>query len=137
MTMTTTKGTLPLRLTPYAWAKLLRLRDLGDTEVKENELKMAVQLAEMSASDAFHPEQYRDEVQDRVRGMIQKKIEGEEITSIAEEEPRAQVIDLMEALRASLERKAPAPKADGQAQARKPPKRSQSAQPAQRKAAKK
>ena len=33
MTMTTTKGTLPLRLTPYAWAKLQRLRDLGDTEV--------------------------------------------------------------------------------------------------------
>ena len=25
--------TRPLRLTPYAWAKLLRLRDLGDTEV--------------------------------------------------------------------------------------------------------
>jgi hypothetical protein len=29
----TTKGALPLRLTPYAWAKLQRLRDLGDTEV--------------------------------------------------------------------------------------------------------
>jgi DNA end-binding protein Ku len=76
--------------------------DLGDAEVKENELKMAVQLAEMSASDAFHPEQYRDEVQERIRGLIQKKIEGEEITTAAEEEPRAQVIDLMEALRRSL-----------------------------------
>src|SRR5688572_5243805 len=33
MKMTTTKSSLPLRLTPYAWAKLLRLRDLGNTEV--------------------------------------------------------------------------------------------------------
>ena len=31
--MTTTKGSPPLRLTPYAWAKLLHLRDLGETEV--------------------------------------------------------------------------------------------------------
>lgn len=77
--------------------------ELGDAEVKPNELKMAVQLAEMSASDEFHPENYRDEVQARVRELIQKKIEsGEEITSAAVEEPRAQVIDLMEALRRSL-----------------------------------
>ena len=76
--------------------------DMGDADVKDNELKMAIQLAEMSTSDAFHPEQYRDEVRDRVRALIQKKIEGEEITSAAEEEPHAQVIDLMEALRRSL-----------------------------------
>jgi DNA end-binding protein Ku len=76
--------------------------DLGDAEVKESELKMAVQLAEMSASDAFHPEQYRDEVHERVRGLIQRKIEGEEITSAFADEPKAQVIDLMEALRRSL-----------------------------------
>lgn len=76
--------------------------DLGDTEVKPNELKMAIQLAEMSASEAFHPEQYRDEVQDRIKELIQRKIEGEEITSALAEEPQAQVIDLMEALRRSL-----------------------------------
>ena len=75
--------------------------DMGDAEVKDSELKMAIQLAEMSASDEFKPEQYRDEVRDRVRALIQKKIEGEEITSQAEE-PKAQVIDLMEALRRSL-----------------------------------
>ncbi len=76
--------------------------EMGDAEVKDNELKMAVQLAEMSASDTFQPEQYRDEVRDRVRALIQKKIEGEQITSTQDEEPRAQVIDLMEALRRSL-----------------------------------
>jgi DNA end-binding protein Ku len=76
--------------------------ELGDGDIKENELKMAIQLAEMSASDEFHPENYRDEVQERVRAMIQRKIEGEEITNAMEEEPKAQVIDLMEALRKSL-----------------------------------
>jgi DNA end-binding protein Ku len=76
--------------------------DIGDTDVKENELRMAIQLAEMSASDEFHPENYRDEVQERIRGLIQLKIEGEEITNALTEEPKAQVIDLMEALRQSL-----------------------------------
>ncbi|MFP5245776.1 MAG: Ku protein, partial [Thermoanaerobaculia bacterium] len=83
--------------------------DLGDAEIKDGELKMAIQLAEMSASDEFHPEVYRDEVQERVRGLIQKKIEGEEITTADVEEPKAQVIDLMEALRRSLGAPAPAP----------------------------
>lgn len=82
--------------------------ELGDVDVKDNELKMAIQLAEMSASDSFHPENYRDEVAERVRALIQKKVEGEEITVGASEEPRAQVIDLMEALRQSLSGSAPA-----------------------------
>jgi len=76
--------------------------DLGEPIIKDNELKMAVQLAQMGAADEFHPENYRDEVAERVRAMIQKKIDGEEITTADAEEPRAQVIDLMEALKASL-----------------------------------
>jgi DNA end-binding protein Ku len=76
--------------------------DLGEPVVKDSELKMAVQLAEMGSADEFHPENYRDEVADRVRALIQKKIEGEEITTNDVEQPRAQVIDLMEALKASL-----------------------------------
>ncbi len=76
--------------------------DLSDAPVKENELKMAVQLAEMGAADEFHPENYRDEVTERTRALIQRKIEGEEITSNMVEEPKAQVIDLMEALKRSL-----------------------------------
>ncbi len=76
--------------------------EMGDAEVKPGELQMAIQLAEMNASEEFKPEQYRDEVRDRVRALIQKKIEGEEITSNLTEEPAAQVIDLMEALRRSL-----------------------------------
>ena len=82
--------------------------DLGEAIIKDNELKMAVQLAEMGATDEFHPENYRDEVAERVRSLIQRKIDsGEEITNTEAEEPRAQVIDLMEALRASLGGSAP------------------------------
>jgi len=76
--------------------------ELTDAPVKDNELKMAIQLAEMGASDEFHPENYRDEQTEKTRAMIQRKIDGEEITSLDTQEPRAQVIDLMEALRASL-----------------------------------
>src|ERR1041385_7006515 len=76
--------------------------ELGDAVVKDSELKMAIQLAEMGASDEFHPENYRDEQTEKTRDMIQRKIDGEEITSLQVDEPRAQVIDLMEALRASL-----------------------------------
>src|SRR5438105_1710820 len=42
--------------------------DLGDAAIKDSELKMAVQLAEMGASEEFHPENYRDEVADRIKG---------------------------------------------------------------------
>ena len=76
--------------------------DLGDAQIKDNELKMAVQLAEMGAAEEFHPENYRDEVSERIRALIQKKVEGEEIIGAMVDEPKAQVIDLMEALRASL-----------------------------------
>src|SRR4051812_16495039 len=49
--------------------------DLGEAIIKDNELKMAVQLAEMGANDEFQPENYRDEVAERVRSLIQKKID--------------------------------------------------------------
>src|SRR5437016_6344865 len=76
--------------------------DLGDAVIKDNELKMAVQLAEMGPADEFHPENYRDEVAERIKAQIQQKIEGEEITTMDAEQPRAQGIDRMEALKASL-----------------------------------
>jgi DNA end-binding protein Ku len=101
--------------------------DLGDAVVKDNELKMAVQLAEMGAADEFHPENYKDEVADRIKAQIQKKIDGEQITAIDVEQPRAQVIDLMEALKASLE--SPKPRA-AKAPARLPIKTEQKRKPA-------
>ena len=88
---------------------------IDDAELKEAELKLAVQLVEQIASDEFHPENYEDEVRKRYHEAIQRKVEGQEITA-APEAPRAQIIDLMEALKASLAAKGAAAadaKADG------------------------
>ncbi len=84
-----------------------------DAEIKEPELKLAIQLVEQIATDEFKPENYEDEVRKRMHVAIQRKVEGQEITA-SPEQPRAQIIDLMEALKASLAAKtaaadAPAP----------------------------
>jgi DNA end-binding protein Ku len=86
---------------------------VGDADIKEAELKLATQLIEQIATDEFRPENYSDDVKKRYHEAIQKKIEGQEI-SAAPEQPKAQIIDLMEALKASLAKKgtgrsAPAP----------------------------
>jgi len=94
---------------------------VGDTQVKDAELKLAIQLIDQIATEEFHPENYADEVRKRYNAAIQEKVQGREITAIAPEEPKAQIIDLMEALKASLGNRAPraAQEAD-----RKPAKRS-------------
>lgn len=97
--------------------------EIPKTEVKEGELKLAQQLIEQQASDRFDPAAYTDEVRARIEAAVQKKIEGQQITLAEAPESGAQVIDLMEALRASLEKK--------------PARRAQAAKPAVRKAAKK
>ena len=75
----------------------------GASAVREAELKLAGQLIEQITSPRFRPEQYEDEVRKRIEKLIARKIEGEDIVSAPEEErPRAQVVDLMEALKASL-----------------------------------
>jgi len=75
----------------------------GDEKVSDAELKLAVQLIEQIASDRFDPENFEDEVGQRMLGAIEKKIQdGAEITAPPEEAPVTQVIDLMEALKASV-----------------------------------
>ena len=59
-------------------------------------------LTDQIATDEFHPENYKDEVKERVEGLIRRKIDGQEISESAPEAPRTQVIDLMAALKASL-----------------------------------
>jgi DNA end-binding protein Ku len=74
---------------------------VGAAESKENELKLAVQLIDQITSKSFEPSHYEDEVRKRMQAAINRKIEGQEISS-APEQPRAQIIDIMEALKASL-----------------------------------
>src|SRR5438094_6233051 len=104
--------------------------EIPKTEERDAELELAQQLIEQQASDKFDPAAYTDDVRARIETAVQKKVEGQEITLAETPEAGAQVIDLMEALRASLEKK---PKAE----TRKPTKRAEQAEPATRKAAKK
>jgi DNA end-binding protein Ku len=92
--------------------------DIPQTEVKDAELKLAQQLIEQQASDTFDPAAYTDEVRARIEAAIEKKVQGQEVTLAEAPEPGGgQVIDLMDALRASLEKK-PAKKAQPQPQAK-------------------
>ena len=70
-------------------------------EIKDAELKLAKQIIQQIAHETFEPKKYKDEVRDRVMGLIQQKVEGQEITA-APEAPQGKIIDLMEALKASL-----------------------------------
>ncbi len=123
---------------------------IDEAELKEPEVQLALQLLEQTATDAFHPEAYKDEVKERTLALIDRKIQGQEIALAPAEEPRAQVIDLMEALKASLaaapERPAsppvaaPAPASEAAplpAAERKAPKRAPREEPAKGRAAKK
>lgn len=66
----------------------------------ENELRMAAELiANMTTS--FEPEKYKDEYRGQLQEVIEKKLEGQEVTA-APAAPRANVIDLMQALKESL-----------------------------------
>ena len=81
--------------------------DIERTEVRPTELKLARQLIDAQSSDKFDPTQYKDDVSARIEAAISKKVEGQEITMSDAPETTAKVIDLMEALRASLDRKPP------------------------------
>jgi DNA end-binding protein Ku len=93
--------------------------EIPKTEVRDAELKLAQQLIEQQTAERFDPSAYTDEVRGRIEAAIEKKVQGQEITTVEAPEPGAQVIDLMEALRASLEKK-PAKRAQAAAQPAKP-----------------
>jgi len=70
-------------------------------ELKPAELGLAKQIIQQIAHETFAPEKYKDDVTLRMRELIAKKVEGQEIT-VTPEAPAGKVIDLMEALKASL-----------------------------------
>jgi DNA end-binding protein Ku len=73
-----------------------------DVVLKDAELALAKQLIDQASADEFKPENYRDNVRDRVLEAIQRKVEGQEITDEPTEAPQAKILDLMDALKASL-----------------------------------
>ncbi|HWK75618.1 MAG TPA: Ku protein [Povalibacter sp.] len=111
--------------------------DVAKLDVKPQEMKLARQLIDQQSADTFDPSAYTDEVRARIEASIQKKVEGQEI-SVAETQPETggKVIDLMEALRASLEKTEAAKASASKLGPRKAPKRVEQAAKPARKASK-
>ena len=73
----------------------------GDFEFKPIELELANKLIEQLDRDKFEPSRFRDTWADKVTEAVEKKVAGEEVQA-APEAPKAQIIDLLEALKRSV-----------------------------------
>jgi DNA end-binding protein Ku len=89
------------------------VRNFGEIEkgqsakIKEGELELALRLVNELSNGDFKPEQYQDEYRLRVLDLVNLKVEGKEVTAVGPQVQRAQVIDLMEALKESLAKRVP------------------------------
>lgn len=104
--------------------------EVPKVDVRDAELKLARQLIDAQSNTAFDPTAYHDEVKARIEAAIQKKVEGEEIavSEAPTTEATGKVIDLMSALRASLEKSEAARGATQKGEKKKPPKRAEKAE---------
>jgi DNA end-binding protein Ku len=75
---------------------------------KENELTLAMRLIDDLTHKKFEPEQYHDSYRERVIEAAQQKAAGEQLAAVPAPAHRGQVIDLMAALKASLEKRSAA-----------------------------
>jgi DNA end-binding protein Ku len=80
-------------------------------DVGAAELQLALRLIEQTSEDAYRPEQFVDEEKKRILAAVERKIAGRTFAApAAPPAPSAEVIDLVAALRASLDAIAPARK---------------------------
>jgi DNA end-binding protein Ku len=110
--------------------------EVAKPDIKAAEMKLARALIDQQTAATFDPAAYTDELRGRIEAAIQKKVEGQEISvsEIAPEGGGGKVIDLMEALRASLEKTESAKASTSRLGARKGPKRVEQPVKAARKA---
>jgi DNA end-binding protein Ku len=111
-------------------AEVRTLKDLGieAASISDAELKLANQLIEHLAAKRFDPNEFSDEHRGRVEAAIQRKVEGKEV-SLAESPVKGaggNVVDLMEALKASLNARGTSKTAE--TKERKTPKRAPASQ---------
>ena len=87
------------------WPDEIRKPDFAEldknVEIRPQELAMAKSLIE-NLSDTFQPDEFHDTYRERLEAAVQAKIEGQEVAVEATKEP-TQILDLMEALKASVE----------------------------------
>lgn len=117
-------GLILQQLRYSAEVRSLAALEIPKTVVSKPELQLALQLVEQIAADSFDPEQFHDEEKERVLAAIEEKVKGKKIVTSSREDEGAvaggQVIDLMDALRASLGKK-PAAKAGAKTSAKVTP----------------
>jgi DNA end-binding protein Ku len=105
------------------WPDEIRQVDFGgvdvDTKIRGQELEMAKSLI-ASLTSEWEPEAFSDEYREAMLGIVEKKIAGEEI-EVVEAEPTAKVVDLMEALKASVAAAKKRPDDDQKAAGRRAP----------------
>jgi DNA end-binding protein Ku len=90
-----------------------------NVETKAAELDLAKRLIEDLTAKKFDPAKYHDNYRERVIEAAHRKLDGQEVTEAAPEERRGQVIDLMAALKASLEKRGAAAEKTAAEQERK------------------
>jgi DNA end-binding protein Ku len=130
------------------------VRSMDDVEYSTNvpfkpvEQELADKLIEQLSGDKFSPEKYSDDYRERVRSAVEQKAAGIEVTA-PPEQPQAQIIDLFEALKRSLQEKgslpsattvandAPAPVAEIESAAPPPPTDIETAKPLKKTGARK
>jgi DNA end-binding protein Ku len=81
----------------------------GSEPVREAELTLAKRLIDELTGKEFDPSKYHDHYRERVLEVAQQKVEGQQVTEAPPEPRRGQVIDLMSALKASLEKRGATP----------------------------
>jgi DNA end-binding protein Ku len=84
---------------------------IPDAPVSDAEMGLARQFIQQLAKPKFDASQYRDEYREKLKDLIDKKVKGEAITLTPAAAPVAKVVDLMEALKASLAKQGAAPAA--------------------------
>ncbi len=95
---------------------LSEVLQLPEVEVQEKELDLAVQIIE-NLSEEFSEDLLEDQHRERLLEVIRRRIEGEQVV-VAESKEPAKVVDLMEALKKSLEVSQKKPASEGAAEKR-------------------
>ncbi len=118
------------------WPDEIREADFGGVDVsakaRPNELEMAQTLIDNLTAD-WDPTEFKDDYREALLRTVEAKINGEEI-EVVEAEPTAKVVDLMEALKASVAAAKKEPKAEPEPK-KKPAKKTAAKKPAPRKKA--
>jgi DNA end-binding protein Ku len=97
-------GLILQQLLYAAEVRSMKELDIEKADIAKPELQLALQLIDQISADTYDPTEFKDEEKDRILAAIDEKIAGKQIVTSEAPEPAAggQIIDLVEALRASL-----------------------------------